>query len=129
MKEDPVPAWFRKGIITSQNTPHRQAVNLMFQIDEARNSGDNELVKDLSLKAAKLEEQELEQTPLSLPRTRAIYGNSAVALYFKAGDFASVIRLGNALVGDTNPVLIPYHRNNILEMLEIVNRLRHPPTQ
>src|SRR3989344_3410157 len=100
---------FPKDRRPTPNSHHKQAEDLMFEADAAERLGDREKAKELRLRAATHEEKSLALIPLGKVRTRAIIGNSAVALHFKAGNFQGAKDLGVKLLGD--PTLIGQDRN------------------
>lgn len=99
---------------------HVQAQKLWLEIDVAEAEGSMQLVRSLHRRAGALNARIFEMIPSSKPRTRAIIGNSAVASYFKGGDFESALSLGKSILSD--PTLAKQERN-LKDISEIVNEI------
>lgn len=82
---------------------HRQAEELMGRADIAHMRGDLTEEQELSLQAARLEEDVFNGTPEVRRRTRAIIGSSAVRLYSRARAFSDVLRAGAEILGKISP--------------------------
>ena len=106
------------------NDLHVTAIKIASDADMAVINNNEQLARELRIQAAKLDEQSLENTPASLARTRAVIGTSAVALYFKAGDFENAKRLGKACLEEIDEIFA-YNRNGIEKILETIDRSQY----
>jgi hypothetical protein len=71
-----------------------------FRAERAWSDGQPDEAKRLFAEAAELEEQVARDVPISLPRVRSVLAISAVALWYKAGDFERAKRLAYAFLVD-----------------------------
>ncbi len=97
---------------------HSQSEKLAIDAQLSVRNGETENAVDLYKRAAKLEQQALEQLDISKGRTRGITAVSAVALWYKGGEYALAENLAYALLADST--LPAFAQNDLRTLVQAI---------
>lgn len=104
---------------------YQDSQRLIFEAEAAARSGDTQRAKDLFLEAAVLQRDMIASVPEDRVRTRSVFGLSAAALFYKAGDLDASERLACELLSQS--WVDPYSAFKLRELLKAVWRARAEP--
>lgn len=97
---------------------HSESERLAIEAEAARKAHNAGLAIDLYKCAAQLEKKALDQLDATKERTRGITAVSAVALWFKAGDYAAAEQLAHAMLAD--PSIPNFAREDLRNLVQAI---------
>lgn len=97
---------------------HGNSELLAIEAQVALRGRDAAQASQLYRRAAELEKRALDQLDVSKPRTRGITAVSAVALWFKAGEYALAEQLAHSMLADPN--MPDFARENLRDLVQAI---------